>query len=76
MINVTIGESKAQSEKPFPKLMADRHKGHIIEVYEHPDLVFTYIGIHRSGHYAGVISVNLKIERLVDYNEPITIQNA
>ena len=76
MINVTISESKAQSEKPFPKLMADRHKGHIIEVYEHHDLVFTYIGIHRSGHYAGIIEAKLNIDDLTDYNEPITIQNA
>jgi hypothetical protein len=72
MINVTIGESKAH-EKPFPKLMKT---GNWITLISEINSDGKGIGIHILGAYSGVFTTNLNMDDYVDYNEPITIQNA
>ena len=70
-VKVTIGESKTQSEKPFPKLMIATKgiwKGQIcfFEKNEHGTLV----GPTEFGY-----AYNFYMPYFTDYNEPITIQN-
>jgi len=73
MINVTLGEVKPQTEKPFPKLMSDS-KGHIYY------FTMEKIGVPLNDpDYPSEIShSNLKswgMQFFTDYNEPITLQN-
>lgn len=76
MINVTLGAADTQKEKPFPKLMKSLIDGRITVVHKHPEKVGKYIGINMSGTGAGSIALDFGIVGMVDYNEPITIQNA
>lgn len=71
MINVTIGESKTQSEKPFPKLMKQLDAGWIIYMLSETK------ALHLTGKFAGGFTEDYHIDKnTVDYNEPITLQNA
>lgn len=77
MIKVTIGESKTQSEKPFPKLMINKY-GCIRLVYKCGSSV-----ILKPGKGAEDSSWVEKINEprdwvmagFTDYNETITLQN-
>jgi hypothetical protein len=74
MINVTIGESKPQ-EKPFPKLMIATKgawKG-LVCFFEEPEKGFLING--KSSLTIGYAD-NFIMEQFVDFNEPITLQNA
>lgn len=74
MINVTIGESKTQELKPFPKLM------------KHNDGTITYFSSMNNGVHIyarasmkeiiGVISHSISMDEYSDFKEPITLQNA
>lgn len=72
MIEVTIGESKPQEVKPFPKLMI--HRDGTITRFESRG-----VGVHI---YSGLMGCDLwekysgiEMSLYYDYNEPITIQN-
>lgn len=71
-IKVTIGESKTQSEKPFPKLMIAT-KG----VWEDQICFFE---VRREGMLIGPkefgYASNFDMSDFTDYNEPVTLQNA
>jgi hypothetical protein len=75
MITVKLEKREPKSTiKKFPKLM---HWGDtIVEIYEHPDKTPEYIGIYRTGDFAGTMVIGIEIRNGQDYNEPITIQNA
>ena len=69
-IEVTIGESKTQSEKPFPKLMKQLDTGWIMLFLNKKTC------IHLKGTYKGELVVDYSPDfKTVDFNEPITIQN-
>lgn len=73
MINVTLGEVKPQSPKPFPKLMIAKDvKGFIVLFYNST----TGVCVTKSGHYDVGELYKSGSELFIDYNEPITIQNA
>lgn len=72
MINL-ITEVKKTND--FPKLMQGNGNW-IVEVYRHPESEGEYIAIHRVGPYAGNIAIGFGLSGFIDYNEPITIQNA
>lgn len=81
MINVTVGEQKTQSEKPFPKLMSlSDEKGITIVFF-----------LNKNGDGNGIYSndptwdskeenfyktYKWDIGDFTDFNEPITLQNA
>lgn len=70
MINVTVGEQKTQSEKPFPKLMrVYGESGWIGYFIRHG--VCTWL----TGNYAGQSTSDVNMSDIFDYNEPITLQN-
>jgi hypothetical protein len=70
MINVTIGKSKTQ-EKPFPKLMKQLDTGWVMLFLDEKTC------IHIEGIYKGELVENYSIDgQTVDFNEPITLQNA
>ena len=75
MINVTIGESKTQSVKSFPKLMKSNSgrivfmiscRGGTSEGFQLND------ACNEKPHFCSCFC----IEDFTDFNEPITIQNA
>jgi hypothetical protein len=74
MINVTIGESKTQESKPFPKLMIGSQT-HLVVLFvsEQVGVVIT-TGV--SPYKVGEFSHNWYNPDFTDYNEPITLQNA
>lgn len=74
MINVTIGESKTQSEKPFPKLMI--HSGKKIIVLMLKNKCGSVLYSTSSAYGIGYYSEDWSTENFTDYNEPITLQNA
>jgi hypothetical protein len=74
MINVTIGESKPQEEKPFPKLMEDNNGEIFYMVRERYGLPIT--GISWSFFQKDFADFSQNARTFTDYNEPITIQNA
>ena len=75
MINVTIGESKTQSKKPFPKLMAT--KDNLLIVLFSEQKCGTVIVDNRCNIYyeAGLYSTVWDMESFTDFKEPITLQN-
>jgi hypothetical protein len=75
MIKVALGENP-QKEKPFPKLVTIHNGAYLVEVWPHPELEGKFIGIHREGQCKGVMAIDFHIDGCIDYNEPITIQNA
>lgn len=80
MINVTVGEQKTQSEKPFPKLMICKEDGIIILVrckVTRDEYEVCYI----NGDKAGLTSKKFLLyskdgRKFTDFNKPITLQNA
>jgi hypothetical protein len=73
MINVTIGESKTQESKPFPKLMqADNG---LIVLFTAKD-VGTVIFEGNSTHKCGYVSHNWFDPDFRDFKGAITIQNS
>lgn len=81
MINVTIGESKTQEVKPFPKLMIGEY-GTIIEVLQLPnEHGCAHVVIRKSNQFPIGFRADFRLKGSVemfdkDYNEPITLQNA
>lgn len=73
MINVTIGESKTQSEKPFPKLMISE-LGTIVLMSSH--CCGTVVHERSMCYGIGHSSSGWQMRSFTDYNEPITLQNA
>jgi hypothetical protein len=77
-VKITIGESKTQEVKPFPKLMTvndstNDDNGIVI--------LFTEGGngtvIKAAGKYhIGYSSFSFYMEQFTDFNEPITLQNS
>lgn len=70
-IKVTLGEAKTQTEKPFPKLMISQ-KGNIIFM---KDVSQGTIIHHIDPSVVGYYLENWDMDKLTDYNEPITLQN-
>lgn len=76
-VNVKIGESKTQSEKPFPKLMKHRDgtitrfekSGSGVHIFAPKEVPVDYII-----SWNKIVGINMS--EYVDYNEPITLQNA
>ncbi len=91
MIKVTVGEQKTQSEKPFPKLMIGMNRPVIVLMLE-PKIGIVikpngYYDIgYKSASFAiesftdylehGYYSDEWNMPYFIDYNEPITLQNA
>lgn len=76
-VKVTIGESKTQNEKPFPKLMVNRY-GCIRLVYECGSSVILKSAQNAEGSwFESRINApsDWDISDFTDYNEPITLQN-
>lgn len=73
MIKVTIGESKTQEVKEFPKLMKCKNDGTLFFFIE------AKIGLplqqKYSEDYLPLWASSWVMERFEDFNEPITIQN-
>ena len=73
-INVTLSEAKPQEEKPFPKLMKGTDSS--------PDFIVLFFSPEKgtcmtsSGEYVVGERYNRACTTFIDYNEPITIQNA
>ena len=79
MIKVTIGESKTQEEKPFPKLMiatygAKNDKG-IVVLFVTRISGTVIITTNDSEKIVGGVYTTFLADSFTDYNEPITIQN-
>jgi hypothetical protein len=74
MIKVTVGEQKTQSEKPFPKLMKSVPYGFIVLMKESGLGTVLFNG--DSSKEVGYNSNLWIMDELIDYNEPITLQNA
>ena len=75
-IKVTIGESKTQNEKPFPKLMKSNY-GFIVLFYREKCGVLLDRGNCEKGSIGiGDYNETWKMDIFTDYNEPITLQNA
>jgi hypothetical protein len=72
-VNVTIGESKPQEEKPFPKIMMSYTNGLTVFfidkgcgfVLNNPD----------NSREVGYYSETFFMENFTDFNEPLTLQN-
>lgn len=82
MINVTIGESKTQKVKPFPKLMKctgdSWAKGSIVFFISPKNgirLTSSYEGDMSNPAFDGIFN-SWDMSNFTDYNEPITLQNA
>lgn len=74
MIKVTLGEANTQ-EKPFPKLMIATDTGRIVFfICERKGFQLNTVDrkTFKEQHYSEYWSMT----RFVDYNEPITLQNA
>ena len=72
MINVTVGEQKTQSEKPFPKLMISTSDRIVFMIkYSHGFMLHD----KGEGRDIGYYCESWSMEDFTDYNEPITIQN-
>ena len=74
MINVTVGEQKPQSKKPFPKLMKCIRSESIKLVFSNGDSlqVTSVFGDEFKYYKRG----NWNLSLYTDFNEPITLQNA
>jgi hypothetical protein len=81
-IKVTIGESKTQEKKPFPKFMQDKH-GHIVFAIEenceesnHYKVIYIKgFALSDIGHFYDEFYLFSPENPYFDYNEPITLQN-
>jgi hypothetical protein len=86
-IKVTIGESKTQEEKPFPKFMQDKH-GNIVfaigknnnseEQYYYKVVYikgFEFSEFSTVGSFCDEFNLFNSDNPYFDYNEPITLQN-
>lgn len=80
-IKVTLGKEKTQ-EKPFPKLMISDLGQVILAIGqnnedERPDLIVGVL-VHSNGYeiLGNGFTKNWHGDSFIDYNEPITIQNA
>lgn len=78
MIKVTLGDKPAQESKPFPKLMRSEDNYKIIEVLKVPNEKGVSPVIVRYPEYCFIESFQVVggTRKYIDYNEPITIQNA
>jgi len=80
MINVTLGEAKTQTEKPFPKLMTDGEGWIVLAtgIGEGEDWEVIRISGFGDNNYTYTKAFNLfnGPRKFSDYNEPITLQNA
>ena len=72
-IKVTIGESKTQSEKPFPKLM--KHSDGTITFFKSKGIGTHIFAPEHVIHIIGKHGTVISMESYTDFNEPITLQN-
>ena len=72
-VNVTIGESKPQEEKPFPKLMR-AYKNGLIVFFIDKGLGFV-LNSPDNSREVGYYSEAFFMENYTDFNEPLTLQN-
>jgi hypothetical protein len=72
-IKVTIGESKTQDEKPFPKLMQGI-SGTIV-LFQQTKKGFVVNAVEGVCFIIGEYSDDWAMHKFTDYNEPITLQN-
>lgn len=70
MIKVTVGEQKTQSEKSFPKLMEQKDTRWVMLFLNKTTC------IHLTNFNGELVKDYLVDKNTVDYNEPITLQNA
>jgi hypothetical protein len=75
MIKVTIGESKTQV-KPFPKLMIGDKKTMLIAFWKPDSSGRCHVFIPQENRFSMEYRLIGGEEVFIDYNEPITIQNA
>lgn len=75
MINVTVGEQKTQSEKPFPKLMKSEVSGAIV-YFTKKSYGLVIVESNDTGGTFGSQVDGWYMSNFTDYNEPITLQNA
>ncbi len=71
MIKLTIGESKTQEVKPFPKLMAS-NEGRLVMMISYGIGFQLNYAANEDPHYYKEWAMN----EFTDYNKPITLQNA
>lgn len=82
MINVTVGEEKTQSEKPFPKLMIGKEGVRIVyatglQLSEDNWQVLKITGFGSAdGSVSNEFGLFTEGMEFTDYNETITLQNA
>jgi hypothetical protein len=75
-VNVTIGESKPQEEKPFPKLMI--HKDGTITRFRKSSMgvhVWAAKRIIDRGCIMWSELSDINMSEYTDFNEPLTLQN-
>jgi hypothetical protein len=75
-VNVTIGESNTQDEKPFPKLMI--HKDGTITRFERIGAgvhVWASKTITDRGCIMWDKLIDINMSEYTDFNEPLTLQN-
>ena len=72
-VNVMIGESKTQEEKPFPKLMRAYTNG-LTVFFIDKGLGFV-LNSPDNSREVGYYSETFFMENFTDFNEPLTIQN-
>lgn len=77
-INVTLGEAKPQEEKPFPKLMRQNtDKYNLVVLFTAAGCGTVILDTDKEDPYAvGHHSLDWAEKHFIDYNEPVTIQNA
>ena len=75
MIKVTLGEVKAQEEKPFPKLMKPESSDVIWLMVSPTKGICIFDDKQEPSFKIGDVHERMG-KYLNDYNEPITIQNA
>jgi hypothetical protein len=76
MINVTLGEVEPQ-EKFFPKLMKGKKDNDVVLFYSEKTGIVIHKDSAASAFYSfGSYRTDWVMSAFVDYNEPITLQNA
>jgi hypothetical protein len=72
-VNVTIGESKPQEEKPFPKLMKSNISSSIVFFIRarHGVMLYSNDKLEKIGDY----DETYYMDKFTDFNEPLTLQN-
>jgi hypothetical protein len=77
MINVTIGESKTQESKPFPKLMCGIESGNIVLFYKPHEGTVVFEGNFNDGNMGlGEFFDAYNMEFFQDFTGSLTLQNA